>query len=126
MPEADAGKGVDKPKASAKKPKTEPPADLDAVFRSILDHPRLKMELIPRELPADAVARRKLEFWSFLVKELLPHLAAIVVIFFIAIFCFMILIDPKSSPENQQRAWTAITAILTGIVGYIFGKAVSK
>ena len=39
------------------------------------------------------------------------------------LYCFWVLMHMDSPPEDKDRDWSAISAILGGIVGFLFGKA---
>jgi hypothetical protein len=39
------------------------------------------------------------------------------------LYCFRVLLRTDSLPADKERAWSAFTAILGGIVGLLFGKA---
>ena len=40
-------------------------------------------------------------------------------------FCWGIVINPESNPENVKSAFALIVAIVSGLVGFVTGKAVS-
>jgi hypothetical protein len=48
---------------------------------------------------------------------------AIVFVVAMGIYCFIVLNQSSSTPEEKQRAWTALSAILAGVGGVLFGKS---
>lgn len=40
-------------------------------------------------------------------------------------FCWGIITDPKSKPENVKSAFSLIVAIVSGLLGFVTGKAIS-
>ena len=109
------------PKKARKRPNPTPPADLNTIA-SLYSYP----EFGSRETAADAELLRKKEYLSFLVKEISPFGIAILLIIAIGFYCFSILLSPSASQESQQRAWTAFTILLSGVVGFVFGKTAGK
>ena len=113
------------PKKARKRPNPAPVADLNTIA-SLFSHPDLQPEFRSRETPADAEQRRKKEYLSFLVKELSPFLVAIIFIIAAGFYCLIVLLSPSASPDSQQRAWTVFTTLLSGVVGFVFGKTAGK
>src|SRR3954447_19366474 len=67
--------------------------------------------------------RLRKDFLGFLVKDLAPYVLAIVFVAAMGIYCFVVLGHRGSTPDEKQRAWAALSAILTGVVGVVFGKS---
>jgi hypothetical protein len=120
--ESSEGGEATRPKRAKRRANPSPSADLNL----LLNHPRLQPEFKTRETPADAEHRRKREFLSFIVKELSPFCLAILFMLAAGVYCFHELLNPKASPETQQKAWTAFTMLLTGVLGFVFGKTTGK
>lgn len=70
--------------------------------------------------------RRKKEFLTFLVKDLAPFAVGLVFLLASGVYCFFVLLNPKTPPEMQRNAWSAFMMLLTGVVGFVFGKAAGK
>jgi hypothetical protein len=95
-----------------------------AVVSTLLSN--LQPEFKKLETKDDANHRRKQEFLSFVVKELSPFCLAGLFILAAGVYCFFELLNPKASPDAQQRAWTAFTMLLSGVLGFVFGKTAGK
>jgi len=39
-------------------------------------------------------------------------------------FCWEIIVNPESSPDTIKSAFTLVTAIVSGLIGFVTGKAV--
>jgi hypothetical protein len=128
MPTEESSEGGEatRPKRAKRRANPSPPADLNSIVSALLSHPRLQPEFKTRETPADAEHRRKREFLSFIVKELSPFCLATLFMLAVGVYCFHELLNPKASPETQQRAWTAFTMLLSGVLGFVFGKTAGK
>jgi len=113
-------------KKARKRANPQPPLDLNMQVSSLLSHPRLQPEFQSRETTADADHRRKKEYLSFLVKELSPVIVGLLFIVAVGFYCFCELLHPAASQESQQRAWTGISVLLSGVVGFVFGKTAGK
>lgn len=67
--------------------------------------------------------RLRLEFLSFVFKELLPYLLSIGLILVTSVYCFWVLWQSSRPSEERKWAMSIITALLTAIVGFAFGKS---
>ena len=76
---------------------------------------------------AEDEQEKKLRIWKdflgFLVKELAPYVLAMGFVIAIGWYCFTVLNRSGSTPEEKQRAWSCLSAILGLVVGIITGKA---
>ena len=77
--------------------------------------------MLPKEAPGDATARRERERWTFFLREVAPQVFAFLFLLAAGTYCFTVLLNSKS-PEAQQRAWAIFSTLLTGVLGYFFGK----
>jgi hypothetical protein len=118
------GGGAPRPKKARQGSAPIPRDDLIKVVSTLLS--RLQPEFRSRETPADADHRRKKEFLGYIIKELSPFAVAILFIFATGFYCFYVLLSPSAPQEAQQRAWAAFTILLSGVVGFVFGKTAAK
>jgi hypothetical protein len=87
---------------------------------------RHQLSIVPREEPderdsririeeADAAHRRR--------KDLLFSISALVVIGVALCLCVWVIVGEGSTAASKERAWPFLTAIVTGLVGYVTGRA---
>ena len=60
---------------------------------------------------------------TFYVKDIGPWLVLEFLMLGIGLTCFWVLVRVDSAPAEKDRAWSVLTTILCGIVGFLFGKA---
>jgi hypothetical protein len=77
----------------------------------------------PIEDSREKALRLHKERIGFYAKDLAPWLILEFLVLGIGFICFWNLVRAGSSPEEKARAWGALTTILCGIVGFLFGKA---
>lgn len=58
-----------------------------------------------------------------IAKELALFIVGIVGVALIAWICTTIILDPSANPETQKWAQSILTAIVSGVVGYLIGKS---
>ncbi len=61
--------------------------------------------------------RLKIDFYTFIVKELCPYVLAFMIVLAVAIYCMKVLFSGAGTPIERDRAWTAVIALLTGVTG---------
>jgi hypothetical protein len=59
---------------------------------------------------------------NFYVKDVLIWVIGCLFILLTGLYCFWVLIRVDSPPADKDRAWSAVMAILGGIVGLLFSK----
>ena len=94
------------------------PFDLAKQF----DPKKFKVEIKTAEDPAELDHRLRKEFFSFLVKDLCTYGVAILIVLVVLLYCFIVLVVRSSSPEEKNWAMSVLTSILSGAVGFAFGK----
>jgi hypothetical protein len=82
-----------------------------------------ELRLTPVEDEHEQALRLHKERLSFWVKDIGTYVFAALVLLCIAILCFWKLTDKSTTPEELRYAWAAISAIMGGIVGTVFGKS---
>jgi hypothetical protein len=99
------------------------PKPLD--FNDVLQKGEVKVDLQVKTAEDDQekTLRLRKDFLSFLVKDLAPYVMAILFVLVMGGYCFVVLNRSGSTPEEKQRAWSALSAILGLVVGIITGKA---
>jgi hypothetical protein len=95
------------------------PHDLGKQF----DPKKFKVEIKTTEDPAEMEHRLRKEFFSFIVKDLGTYGIAILIVLVVLIYCFIVLVVRSSSPEEKSWAMSILTSILTGAIGFAFGKS---
>ncbi len=80
------------------------------------------IEFEPIEDEQERALRLHKERMGFYFKELGSWLVGFVFVLAIGLFCFWVLVRVDSPPSEKDRAWSALSAILGGIVGFLFGK----
>jgi hypothetical protein len=60
---------------------------------------------------------------SFWIKEASVYIVALAILVVTTAYCFWVLWHPGLAKEDRQWAMSTLTALLVGIVGYVFGKA---
>jgi len=76
-----------------------------------------------RREEADARLQRWQNFLTFLVKELLVRLVALTALFAIGIYGVSVLIQTSSTATEKEFARSIVTPIVTGLIGFLLGKA---
>ena len=95
------------------------PFDLGKQF----DPKKFKVEIKTTEDPTEMEHRLRKEFFSFVVKDLCAYGIAILIVLVVLIYCFIVLVVRSSSPEEKSWAMSILTSILTGAIGFAFGKS---
>jgi hypothetical protein len=77
--------------------------------------------------PTEDELDRKHRIWkdklSFLVKDLLAYILALLLVFCSMIYSFWILAHQNLPKDDRQFAMSLLTALGTAVVGFVFGKA---
>jgi len=89
----------------------------------LLDPKRVTFEIKTPEDPAERDHRLRMEFLSFLIRDLSAYVLAVLIIIVVLIYCFVTLVIRNSSPQERGWAMSVLTSILTGAVGFAFGKS---
>ena len=102
-----------------------PPAPKKLDFNELLHQGDVKVDLQVKtaEDEKEKTLRLRKDFYSFLVKDLAPYVMAMLFVFAMGGYCFWVLNRSRSTPEETQRAWSALSAIPGLVVGIITGKA---
>jgi hypothetical protein len=87
------------------------------------DPKKFKVEIKTAEDPTEMDYRLRKEFFSFLVKDLCTYGVAILIVLVVLIYCFIVLVIRSSFPEEKNWAMSVLTSILTGAIGFAFGKS---
>lgn len=93
-------------------------------FNEVLQREDLKVrvQFETAEDDQEKTLRLRKEHLGFLVKDLAHYAMAILFVFAMGFYCFVVLLHSASTPEEKQRAWSALSAILVGVV---FGKSMN-
>jgi hypothetical protein len=103
----------------AERPNDPKPIELGKQF----DPKKFKLEIKTVEDPAEMGHRLRKEFLSFLVKDLCTYGVAILIVLVVLTYCFIVLVIRTSTPEEKNWAMSILTSILTGAIGFAFGKS---
>jgi hypothetical protein len=106
----------------AERPSDPKSLDLGKQF----DPKKFKVEIKTTEHPTEMDHRLRKEFLSFVVKDLSTYGIAILIVLVALIYCFSVLVLRSSSSEEKAWAMSVLTSILTGAIGFAFGKTTSK
>jgi hypothetical protein len=86
------------------------------------DPKKFKLEIKTVENPTEMNYRLRTEFLSFLVKDLCTYGVAILIVLVVLLYCFIVLVILSSTLEEKKWAMSILTSILTGAIGFAFGK----
>ena len=97
-------------------------------LNAFLQREDLKAELLIKtpEDQAEKAQRLKIEFQTFLIKDLGPYVLAFVIVLIVLTYCAKVLFIWTATGPDRDRAWTAVISLLTAVSGMIFGKASAK
>jgi len=87
------------------------------------DPKKFTVEIKTAENPMEMDYRLRKEFLSFVAKDLCTFGVAILIVLVALIYCFVVLVVRSSSPEEKNWAMSVLTSILTGAIGFAFGKS---
>ncbi len=59
----------------------------------------------------------------FYFKELPAYVFGFAFLGVSAFYCYWVLFTPSTSPEERRYAWSALSAVLGGIVGIVYGRS---
>ncbi|MDQ3816192.1 MAG: hypothetical protein M3362_00710 [Acidobacteriota bacterium] len=95
-------------------------------LRDLADRPGFELTVVPPEGPEERAARRRREKaeddhrrW----RERLLHVSAIVVLGLAFALCAFVILREGSGSAGAQWAVPMLTGIVSGFVGYLFGKS---
>lgn len=95
-------------------------------LNELANRPDHQLTLVPRADPAERESRLKIEEADAQHrrrKDLVLHVAALVVVSVALGLCVWVIMNPDSNAEDKRWAGTVVTAIVTGLVGYVTGKS---
>jgi hypothetical protein len=75
------------------------------------------------EEPDDKRARLRMEFWSFVVKELAAYLIALLFLIVIGAYCCFVVARHGVVSAEARAVFPLITTLFGGVVGLIVGRA---
>jgi hypothetical protein len=81
-----------------------------------------EITLRPLETPAQRAHRHRMEVRQFWVKEAPVHLTAIGIAISGAVAALVLTFRPGSSVEDKKWAYSVLSYLLIGVVGFAFGK----
>jgi len=87
------------------------------------DPKKFTVDIKTAENPTEMNHRLRKDFLSFLVKDLCTYGIAILIVLVALSYCFIVLVIRSSSPEEKNWAMSVLTSILTGAIGFAFGKS---
>lgn len=96
-------------------------------LNELANRPDHQLTLAPRADPAERETRLRIEEADAghrRRKDLILHIAALVVIGVALGLCVWVIVKGDSTVEDKRWAGTVITAIVTGLVGYVTGKSI--
>lgn len=82
-----------------------------------------KVEYQRTEDDEERALRLHKERLTFYFKDLGTYVFGFLFLAAIAVYCFWVLLDKSTSPEERRYAWAAISAVMGGIVGVVFGRS---
>jgi hypothetical protein len=80
------------------------------------------VEFKPREDEQEKALRLHKERITFYFKDIGTYTFGICFLAAVAIYCFWALFDKTTTAEERRYVWSAISAVLGGIVGIFFGR----
>jgi hypothetical protein len=89
---------------------------------SIKDLEVKSIELKPPEDEQEKSLRLHKERISFYIKDVVIWIFGVVCLVVIGGYCLWVLTSSSSAPAEKDWARSAVTSILAGIIGYVFGK----
>ncbi|MHB1560302.1 MAG: hypothetical protein ACYC61_22860 [Isosphaeraceae bacterium] len=81
------------------------------------------IELKPNEDKDEKALRLHKERLTFYFKDIGTYVFGFIFLAAIAVYCFWVLLDKSTSAEERRYAWAAISAVMGGIVGVVFGRS---
>lgn len=85
-----------------------------------------QLSIVPREDPETAAVHRDIEKADAAHRRqisLLLHIAALAVIVVAVSLCVWMVINAGNGSEDRRWAITLLTSIVTGLIGYVTGRA---
>jgi hypothetical protein len=70
----------------------------------------------------EEVHQRKLAFAKFIIKEASVYAIGLCLVIALASVSLVVILDKKASSESQAWSKSTLTALMTAIAGYVFGK----
>jgi hypothetical protein len=87
---------------------------------------RHQLSIVPREEPVQRDSRIRIEEADAAHqrrKDLLLTSSALIVISVALCLCVWVIVSEASTAASKERAWPFLTAIVTGLIGYVTGRA---
>ncbi len=81
------------------------------------------VELIRIEDEQEKALRLHKERLTFYFKEIGTYVFGFLFLAVTAFYCFWALFDKSTTPEERRYVWAAISAVMGGIVGIVFGRS---
>jgi hypothetical protein len=82
-----------------------------------------KLEFKRSEDEKEKALRLEKERLTFYFKELGTYVFGFLFLAVTAFYCFWALFDKSTSPEERRYVWAAVSAVMGGIVGIVFGRS---
>jgi len=98
-------------------------ADVSKAIPGLEDLPLEKVEYKRPEDEQDKALRIEKERVGFYFKELGTLVFAAILVIVVVICCLVFLFNSQSAPAEKDWARSVLMAVLTGAVGFAFGKA---
>jgi hypothetical protein len=95
-------------------------------LNDLANRPDHQLSIIPREDPETRAARRDIEKAESAHRRqisLLLHVAALTVIGVVVVLCVWMLTHAGAESEDRKWATTLLTSVVTGLLGYVTGRA---
>lgn len=98
-----------------------PPRKLEITQPHGVDLDRLEFKRTEDE--QEKALRLHKEKLLFYFKELPAYVFGFAFLGVSAFYCYWVLFTPSTSPEERRYAWSALSAVLGGIVGIVYGRS---
>jgi hypothetical protein len=82
-----------------------------------------KLEFKRTEDEQEKIQRLRKELLSFYFKEIGTYIFGFLFLAVTAFYCFWALFDKSTTPEERRYVWSAISAVMGGIVEIVFGRS---
>jgi len=103
-------------------PSTPKKVDVSKAIPGLETLPLEKVEYKRPEDEQEKALRLHKERISFYIKDVVIWIFGVVCLVVIGGYCLWVLTSSSSAPADKDWARSAVTSILAGIIGYVFGK----